>query len=421
MSTVIKGTPTVFTPYSIGRYEAKNRFIKTGCMDFCADPDGSCSDEYISYLESFAQGGVGTVCTAPISFVEHRQNDYQLGLTSLQHADSLKKLVDSIHQHNTGIFAFFDYPGIRSVELFVSVLNKDPDYFNRKYNQAIQWISQELTDSDIQGILADFKKAVIQARSVGFDGIFLNATFGSFFDLMSNECVNFRSDAWGGSEQKRLRLLCEAVSICREQSLPVMVRWNIKKYNAEGRTIADSVRLCGILEQAGANLIEVTAFTGVDDTVRLNSDIHERSTLPLLESNEFIDYFRLMHTFADNCFFASKDISVPYEYVWGHAQYNIKPLKKDLTIPVSFLGGIRCLRSAEKIVSKDFGDCISLVQELIFDHNIVDSFQSGTSDVIGCISCNLCMRNMIRSFADRTRKYKHRCYLRTSQHEESNS
>ncbi len=149
-------------------------------------------------------------------------------------------------------------------------------------------------------------------------------------------------------------------------------------------------------------------------TIAFNKDIDQRKSLPLTETHDLPDYYRLMHPFAQNSFLSErqKDIRLPLEYVWGHAYFNVRPIKKRLRIPVSLLGGVRSLRTAEKILTSGTADFISMARSLIRDPRQCLGFEEGTSPFSSCISCNRCMNQMFPSLRDPSRAYLHRCSVK---------
>lgn len=55
---------SLFTPFSIGKMEIKNRLIMAPMGTYAAAMDGSCSDTLARYFEERAKGGVGAIITS---------------------------------------------------------------------------------------------------------------------------------------------------------------------------------------------------------------------------------------------------------------------------------------------------------------------------------------------------------------------
>ena len=54
----------LFTPFSIGKMEIKNRLVMSPMGTYAALMDGSVSDTLATYFEERAKGGVGAIITA---------------------------------------------------------------------------------------------------------------------------------------------------------------------------------------------------------------------------------------------------------------------------------------------------------------------------------------------------------------------
>lgn len=404
----------IFTPYSLGSLHIKNRCIKDGTLDFSAQPNGFCSESYTGYLENIARGGVGLICTAPASIQpDFRMNQYQLSIATQEAAESYKSLIDTIHAYDAKIFLFPQYNHQVLIDFVLSLLHPEASYRTKALKDVETLINSGLTGQEITDILQLYREAIKRAKQAGFDGIFLNGTIGSFFETISSRLLNRRTDEWGGSAPKRLNAMKQILAECRDNDLPVIVRWNVKDYEPDGVSIEESIESCHLLQEYGANLIELSAFCSVKSMLALNKDLEERETLPLSETHDLIDYYRIMHSLAQNNFFATreKEIQRPLEYVWGHAHYNIKPIKESLTIPVSFLGGVRSLKSAEKLIKAGICECISFLRTLVYDPHQCRKFEEGVSEYSLCISCNCCTYKAFSAWADPTISYLHRCVL----------
>ena len=405
----------IFASCNIGSVCLKNRFIKTAVGDFSAEPNGYCSESYTGYLEQFASGGVALICTAPAAIRPNfRVNHYQLSISSREAAHSYKPLIEKVHIHGAKIFLYPDYANEVIVKFISSVIEHEPSKRRESFKNMQTWITSLLRGSEIIEIINLYKEAIIRAKETGFDGVFLNVSFGSLLETISSSTFNQRQDEWGGSLRNRLKTLKHILEVCKTLDFPAMVRWNLKDYGSDGLTMDESAKACQLLQTYGADALELPAFLSIESTIALNKDIEQRKSLPLTEATDLVDYYRVMHAFAQNSFFLKrqKDIKLPMEYVWGHAYFNVQPIKKLLKIPVSLLGGVRSLKTAEKILNNGIADFISLARTLIYDPAQCCGFEEGTSLYSSCISCNRCMNEMLFSLKDPSRPYLHHCVTR---------
>ena len=70
---------------------------------------------------------------------------------------------------------------------------------------------RELTISEIEQIVQDYKKAAIHAMEAGFDGVELHAAFGYLPNQFLAESSNKRNDIYGGSNENRNRFVVEVM------------------------------------------------------------------------------------------------------------------------------------------------------------------------------------------------------------------
>ena len=69
-----------------------------------------------------------------------------------------------------------------------------------------------LTIDEIAGIVGDYRQAAVNALVAGFDGVEIHAANGYLIDQFLRDSTNQRTDAYGGTREKRARLLLEVVS-----------------------------------------------------------------------------------------------------------------------------------------------------------------------------------------------------------------
>jgi N-ethylmaleimide reductase len=82
---------------------------------------------------------------------------------------------------------------------------------------AVDWSQKEyetphaLSEAEIKGIIADYRKAAENARAAGFDGVEVHGANGYLLDQFLQDGTNKRTDSYGGSIENRSRFLLEVV------------------------------------------------------------------------------------------------------------------------------------------------------------------------------------------------------------------
>lgn len=78
-----------------------------------------------------------------------------------------------------------------------------------------QVVPHALTDDEIPAIIAGFKKAAINAKAAGFDGVEVHGANGYLLDQFLRDGSNKRTGQYGGSIENRARLMLEVIqAVC---------------------------------------------------------------------------------------------------------------------------------------------------------------------------------------------------------------
>jgi 2,4-dienoyl-CoA reductase-like NADH-dependent reductase (Old Yellow Enzyme family) len=67
-------------------------------------------------------------------------------------------------------------------------------------------------------------------------------------------------------------------------------------------------------------------------------------------------------------------------------------IKKEVTIPIILVGGIRTLQTAKDILDNGDADMISMCRPFIREPDLLLRWQKGDASPAKCISCSRCLR-----------------------------
>ncbi|HEX6571749.1 MAG TPA: FAD-dependent oxidoreductase [Steroidobacteraceae bacterium] len=127
------------------------------------------------------------------------------------------------------------------------------------------YLPREMTQADIDTVVEAFGRSARNLQSVGFDGIDVHAAHGYLVAQFLSPATNRRTDAYGGTAEKRLRFLLEVVDSIRRQcgdSIGLSVRLSADEEIADGLEIPDTVRIARALEtHGGVDLLSLTLGT----------------------------------------------------------------------------------------------------------------------------------------------------------------
>jgi len=119
---------------------------------------------------------------------------------------------------------------------------------------------KEMTQADLDEVIAAFAEAAAAAERIGFDGVELHGAHGYLIDQFLWEGTNRRTDAYGGDLVARTKFATEIVAAVRaavSPSFPIVFRYSQWKQEAYDARLAETP------EELGA-LLTPLAEAGVD-------------------------------------------------------------------------------------------------------------------------------------------------------------
>jgi 2,4-dienoyl-CoA reductase-like NADH-dependent reductase (Old Yellow Enzyme family) len=136
---------------------------------------------------------------------------------------------------------------------------------------------RELTNAEIEGIITRFATTARIVSKAGFDGVQIHGAHGYLVSQFLSPLANLRTDAWGGTAQKRMRFVLELVAAMRAEigDKALTIKLNSADFQRGGFSEEESLDVVAALVDAGIDLLEVSggtyssaAMLGVDPTVR---------------------------------------------------------------------------------------------------------------------------------------------------------
>jgi N-ethylmaleimide reductase len=145
------------------------------------------------------------------------------GIHSAEQAQAWKQVTEAVHQKQGLIFAQLwhvgrvSHPEFHKGELPVapSAIAFEGMAFTTVGPQAVV-APRELTVSEIQAIIADFKTAAQFAKEAGFDGVEIHGANGYLPAQFLEDGSNHRKDNYGGSIENRARFMLEVFDAVSE-------------------------------------------------------------------------------------------------------------------------------------------------------------------------------------------------------------
>ena len=261
----------LFTPLKIRSITLKNRIVVSPMCQY-SSIDGFANDWHFVHLGSRAVGGAALVFTeATAVSPEGRISPHDLGIWKDEHIGQLKKITDFIGQQGSvpgiqlahaGRKASTSEPwnGDKLVPISEGgwkTVSASPIPFSEDKDTPL-----ELTQPDIEKIVADFKVAAERALQAGFKVIEIHGAHGYLINEFTSPLSNRRTDKYGGSFENRIRFLLEIIDAIRTvwpQDHPLLLRISASDWTENGWTVEDSVKLAEIVKDKGVDLMDCSS------------------------------------------------------------------------------------------------------------------------------------------------------------------
>ena len=258
----------LFSPVSLKGVTLKNRIVLSPMCQY-ASTDGYAADWHLVHYGSRAAGGTGLIIQeATAVSPEGRITPGDLGLYHEDHAEGLKRItafiekqgsVPGIQLAHAGRKAGCARPWEGGKQLGISdggwqTVAPSALTFNPEDASPIAMDKISLTK-----VVTDFGTAAVRAMAAGYRVIEIHAAHGYLLHEFLSPLSNRREDNYGGSLEKRARLLLEVVREVRSvipEGTPLFVRISATDWVEGGWDTTEAIVLASMLKEEGVDLID---------------------------------------------------------------------------------------------------------------------------------------------------------------------
>ena len=349
--------PHLFQPCTIGKLSLANRIVLPPMGNNYGAEDGSVTDRQIDYYNERATGGAGLIMTEMVSIDSPmgQRGSHQLRIDDDKYIAGLRRLTRQIHQSGAKTAIQLCHAGLLAASDKFSLQPVAPspvEYFGHK-------VTKGLTRNEIEDIILHFVEGAQRAEKAGFDGIEVHAAHSYLLAHFLSPYFNRRRDDFGGSTEKRARILVEIIRRIRQtvgQNIPVWCRMNGTDFGLDGGLqIEEAKEIARMAEAAGSAAIHVSC--GAYGT--------------------YFGYNRAQ-------------MGQPR----GNLAEVAAEIKKAVNVPVIAVGRIN-LQLGEQLISEGKADLIAIGRGHIADPYIIKQAAEGKlADIRPCIGCNVCVDDL---------------------------
>jgi 2,4-dienoyl-CoA reductase-like NADH-dependent reductase (Old Yellow Enzyme family) len=336
----------ILSPFAIKGVELKNRVVFLPHEMYYGSEEHLPTRKQKFYYEERAKGGVGLIVIPSIGV--HPTGFYSCQVAAKKESiPGLREITEAVHRHGSKIFAQMTHYGnqTKSVETLQATWAPSaiPD-------MTVREVPKEMTIDEIHTLVKAFGDSAKLLLDADFDGFEIKVAHDGILRQFLSPATNIRTDEYGGTLQKRARVVVEVLQEIRKfiGEKPLGIRLCIDEFTPKGYTIDDGVEYAKIF-------------------------------------NPYVDYIN-----TDYGNWESMERTLPsLNYEQGLHLNAIARIKKAVSVPVIASGRIIHPEMAEGVLKDETADLVGMARELIAEPYWVKKIEAGDPDeIVECIGCN---------------------------------
>ena len=261
----------LFAPLKIRSVTFRNRIgVSPMCQYACQD--GFATDWHLVHLGSRAVGGAGMVMVEATG-VEHRGliSPFDMGIYKEEHVEPLARIAAFVKEQGAVAAIQLAHAGRKGSTRRPweggAVVPANEGGWQTVAPSPVPFRPEdpppaELSQAEIRRVVDSFAAAARRAQRAGFQAVEIHSAHGYLLHQFLSPLSNFRTDAYGGAFDNRIRIVLEVAAAVRAawpDPLPLFVRLSCTDWMEGGWTIEDSVELARRLQALGVDLIDCSS------------------------------------------------------------------------------------------------------------------------------------------------------------------
>lgn len=369
-------------PIRVGNLTLKNRIMFPPLTTGYEERDGSIGPRSLAFYERLAKGGVGYVVIGDVAPVMTASPTPKL--CDDRQIPGFRRLAEALHRFDCKValqlfHPEYDVPAVGrlitlsrkammegqeakakgDMETFAAKMAESKTLGNQAHGKIahdMQFFIQEVTPEQLAVIRDSIAQAARRAQEAGIDAVEVHGD--RLLGSLCSQLMNFRSDAYGGSFENRVRYALEVVKAIREAApglmieykLPIVTRKEDGSDRGKGGLRPDeAVAFARLLQEAGVDMIQVA---------QANHTGNMADTIPPMGTRE-------------------------YHWVLPVA----RQVKEAVSIPVAVVGKIVSVENGERILRGGDADIIGYGRSLLCDPDIAVKTERD-EPIRQCLNCN---------------------------------
>jgi len=245
----------MYEEFTIGNVILKNRVVFPQLKLGYGNPDGTVTEQQLTFYRQIAENGPGLVIMEPVSVTaEGREYSKQAAIHHPESASELKKIVEVIHGENRLACLHLNHAGAAANPKVIGEKPKAPAAVTCP---ATGEEAVPLGMEDIRNIVLAYRDAAKKGVEAGFDLIEVQCGHGYLVSQFLNRKINQRDDPYGEDQLLFAREVLSAVRV-GAPDIPLIIGISGCRMNPEfGIGQADLLPLLKLAEEVHIGAIHV--------------------------------------------------------------------------------------------------------------------------------------------------------------------
>ena len=332
----------LFSKIKINKKEANNRLMMPSMVVFGLDTrDGEIGEFRLNHYEARAKDGIGTIIVEAAAVSrDYAITPCQIGIWDDSFIGGLSELAERIKKYGSIAIIQLQHAGGKP--------HKDinPNPFGPSEMEYVGHNMREASADELRNACDEFVAAAVRAKKAGFDGIEIHNAHGYLLTQMASPLLNKRTDEYGGTPEKRMKLSIDILK--------------------------------GIRAECGEDFIIGARFGSNEPSYAegvVNAKIYEQNG---------IDYLSASSGYA----LPDEKFEVPEDFPNNDIVYGGKIIHDNVkSVPVILVNQIKSFEQGEWLLQQDYADMIAIGRPLLAVGDMIARFNRGEPENI-CLYCN---------------------------------
>jgi 2,4-dienoyl-CoA reductase-like NADH-dependent reductase (Old Yellow Enzyme family) len=243
----------------------KNRLAKSAMSEALASLDNRPGEKLERLYGVWAQGGIGLCITGNVMIDRNALGEPgNVVVEDERDLDALRRWAKAGSANCTALWMQINHPGKQAPKgLNRETVAPSAIPFGPEMSSFFA-TPRELRADEIEALVQRYGRAAGIAKKAGFGGVQIHGAHGYLVSQFLSPRHNQRSDAWGGTPDKRRRFVLAVLAEMRRQvgaGFPIGIKLNSADFQRGGFTEEESLDTVRALAQAGIDLIEISGGT----------------------------------------------------------------------------------------------------------------------------------------------------------------